>query len=75
MDYNAKLEAAKQYLRDRKKLISEQNPEDPKRFCPSLAVDTNIRTTFDEYRATLAAKKSQTSTQTVRFFDRKVRTG
>lgn len=75
MDYNAKLEAAKQYLRDRKKLISEQNPEDPKRFRPSLSVDTNIRTTFDEYRATLAAKKSQASTQTVRFFDRKVRTG
>ena len=72
MDYKDQLEVAKQYLRDRKKYVVEQSPLDPNRFQPRSAFATDIRLTIKDYQHD-AIKKQETTTQTVRFLDRKVR--
>lgn len=70
MDYNVKLELAKEYLRSRKKLISEQIADDENRFIPTTAVDTDIRRTMNEYKLS-TRKNKETSSSTIRFFDKK----
>ena len=57
MDYNVKLELAKEYLRSRKKLISEQIANDPTRFIPSAAIETDVTRTMNEYR--LSTRKNK----------------
>lgn len=71
MDHNVKLELAKEYLRSRKKLISEQVAGDPNRFTPSAAIDTDIKRTINEYRIA-SRKNKETGSSTVRFFNKKL---
>lgn len=73
MDYNVKLELAKQYLRDRKKYIAEQAKDDDNRFIPTAAVETDIRRTINDFKSSQFAAKKEGTSQTVRFFDRKLR--
>ena len=71
MDHNVKLELAKEYLRSRKKLISEQVAADPNRFTPSAAIDTDIKRTINEYRIA-SRKNKEAGSSTVRFFNKKL---
>jgi hypothetical protein len=71
MDYNVKLELAKEYLRSRKKLISEQIADDPNRFIPTPAVETDIKSTINEYKLS-TRKNKETGSSTIRFFDKKL---
>jgi hypothetical protein len=71
MDYNVKLELAKEYLRSRKKLISEQIADDPNRFIPTPAVETDIKRTINEYKLS-TRKNKETGSSTIRFFDKKL---
>jgi hypothetical protein len=71
MDYNVKLELAKEYLRSRKKLISEQIANDPTRFIPSAAIETDITRTMNEYRLS-TRKNKETDSSTIRFFNKKL---
>ena len=71
MDHNVKLELAKEYLRSRKKLISEQVAGDPNRFTPSAAIDTDIKRTINEYKLS-TRKNKETGSSTVRFFNKKL---
>lgn len=71
MDYNVKLELAKEYLRSRKKLISEQIANDKDRFIPTPAVETDVRRTINEYRIS-TRKNKETGSSTIRFFDKKL---
>lgn len=71
MDHNVKLELAKEYLRSRKKLVSEQVAGDPNRFTPSAAIDTDIKRTINEYRIA-SRKNKETGSSTVRFFNKKL---
>jgi hypothetical protein len=71
MDYNVKLELAKEYLRSRKKLISEQIANDPTRFIPSAAIETDITRTMNEYRLS-TRKNKETGSSTIRFFNKKL---
>jgi hypothetical protein len=71
MDYNVKLELAKEYLRSRKKLISEQIADDPNRFIPTPAVQTDIKRTINEYKLS-TRKNKETGSSTIRFFDKKL---
>lgn len=70
MDYNVKLELAKEYLRSRKKLISEQVAGDPNRFTPSAAIETDVKRTMNEYRLS-TRKNKETGSSTVRFLNKK----
>lgn len=70
MDHNVKLELAKEYLRSRKKLISEQIAGDPNRFIPSAAIETDVKRTMNEYKLS-TRKNKETSSSTIRFFDKK----
>lgn len=70
MDYNVKLELAKEYLRSRKKLISEQIAGDPSRFIPTPSVETDIKRTINEYKLS-TRKNKETGSSTIRFFDKK----
>jgi hypothetical protein len=72
MDHNVKLEIAKQYLRDRKKYICEQDQDDPNRFVPRTSIETNVKQTWTEYQREQNKSKQQT-TSPIRFFDRKIR--
>ena len=71
MDYNVKLELAKEYLRSRKKLVSEQVNGDFNRFIPTTAVETDVNRTMNEYRIS-TRKNKETGSSTVRFFDKKL---
>ena len=71
MDYKVKLELAKEYLRNRRKLISEQIADDPNRFVPTPAVETDIKRTINEYRIS-TRKNKETGSSTIRFFDKKL---
>jgi len=71
MDYNVKLELAKEYLRSRKKLVSEQVNGDLNRFIPTPAVETDVKRTMNEYRIS-TRKNKETGSSTVRFFDKKL---
>lgn len=71
MDYNVKLELAKEYLRSRKKFISEQISDDPNRFIPTAAVETDVKRTINEYRIS-TRKNKETGSSTIRFFDKKL---
>jgi hypothetical protein len=71
MDYNVKLELAKEYLRSRKKLVSEQVNGDLNRFIPTPAVETDVNRTMNEYRIS-TRKNKETGSSTVRFFDKKL---
>ena len=71
MDYNVKLELAKEYLRNRRKIISEQIADDPNRFIPTPAVETDIKRTINEYRIS-TRKNKETGSSTIRFFDKKL---
>jgi hypothetical protein len=71
MDYNVKLELAKEYLRSRKKFISEQIANDPNRFIPTPAVETDVRRTINEYRIS-TRKNKEAFSSTIRFFDKKL---
>lgn len=70
MDHNVKLELAKEYLRSRKKLISEQIVGDPNRFIPSAAIETDVKRTMNEYKLS-TRKNKETGSSTIRFFDKK----
>lgn len=72
MDHNVKLEIAKQYLRDRKKYICEQDQSDPTRFIPRKSIETNVKQTFLEYQHD-QRKNNQQASSPIRFFDRKIR--
>ena len=71
MDYNVKLELAKEYLRSRKKLISEQITNDPNRFIPTAAVETDVKRTINEYRIS-TRKNKETGSSTIPFFYKKL---
>jgi hypothetical protein len=71
MDYNVKLELAKEYLRSRKKIVSEQIANDPNRFIPTAAVETDVKRTMNEYRLS-TRKNKETGSSTIRFFDKKL---
>jgi hypothetical protein len=71
MDYNVKLELAKEYLRSRKKLVSEQVNGDLNRFIPTPAVETDVNRTMNEYRI-FTRKNKETGSSTIRFFDKKL---
>lgn len=71
MDYNVKLELAKEYLRSRKKIVSEQINNDPTRFIPTPAVETDVKRTMNEYRIS-TRKNKETGSSTIRFFDTKL---
>ena len=70
MDHQVKLELAKEYLRNRKKLISEQIKDDPDRFIPTRAIDTDIKRTINEYKLSIR-KNKETGSSTIRFFNKK----
>jgi hypothetical protein len=70
MDYNVKLELAKEYLRSRKKLVSEQVASDPNRFTPSAAIETDVKRTMNEYQLS-TRKNKETGSSTVRFLNKK----
>jgi hypothetical protein len=72
MDHNVKLEIAKQYLRDRKKYICEQDQDDPTRFVPRKSVETDVKQTWREYQHEQNKSKQQAPSP-IRFFDRKIR--